>query len=56
MLDKISGELSEHFGIPCDLCNKYFCKDGTCPSEVTQCGDSEHWKMLLERICDNEKD
>ena len=47
---KTAEVLSEHFVIPCDLCNKYFRKDGSCPTEVEKCNSMEHWNMLLERI------
>lgn len=46
----ISKELSEYFGIPCNLCNKYFKPTNSeCP--VEKCGGNEHWKMLLTKIC-----
>ena len=48
--------LSEHFNIPCDLCNEYFEKDGSCPKEIEQCNNEEHWRLLIERIKKNEKD
>ena len=59
MTSKYSGEilsvLAEHLCIPCDLCNSYFCKNGDCPPEVTTCGNSEHWRMLFERMEQNAK-
>lgn len=45
----------EHFQIPCDLCNKYFEKDGSCPKEIELCNGGEHWRLLIERILKNEK-
>lgn len=50
----VSSELSEYFCIPCNLCNKYFNKDGSCPSEIDICNSESHWALLLERIA-NEK-
>lgn len=47
--------LSEHFQIPCDLCNEYFNKNGDCPENFTTCNSVEHWKLLMERIQRNEK-
>lgn len=49
-VDKIVNELSEYFCIPCNLCNKYFEKDGSCPSEIDKCNSEAHWSLLLERI------
>ena len=46
----VGDTLSNYFCIPCNLCNKYFEKDGSCPREVEQCNSKEHWEMLLERI------
>ena len=54
--EKVAIALEEHFFIPCDLCNKYFCKNGNCPEEVEKCNSVEHWKMLLERIDNVEED
>lgn len=48
--------LSEYCGIPCDLCNKYFCNDGNCPEGIKNCGEAYHWHMLIERINKDEKD
>lgn len=46
-------ELSEWFCIPCDLCHKYFNKD--CPEEVETCNSEDHWRLLIERIVENEQ-
>lgn len=56
MLETISNELCEYFFIPCDLCHKYFNKEGACPECVEKCNGEHHWKLLLERICSNEED
>ena len=55
-INPLAYELSEHFNIPCDMCNKFFCKDGSCPTEVEKCNSISHWDMLLERILNREKD
>lgn len=49
--NRLADELSEYFIIPCDLCNKYFQKDGSCPEEIEKCSNERHWGILLERIC-----
>ena len=46
--------LNEHFCITCSICNKYFEKDGSCPNEIETCNSKKHWKLLLERIGNEE--
>ena len=48
--ETLACELSEYFNIPCCLCNKYFDKEGNCPTEIEQCSSRKHWWMLLERM------
>lgn len=52
---QIATEFSEHFCIPCDLCNKYFDHEGSCPHEIVKCNGVFHWSMLMERIMENEE-
>ena len=54
-INKVAKELSEYYGIPCDLCNKYFDTQHNCfIPKVETCGNEIHWKMLLERILKND--
>lgn len=53
--EKLAEELSEYFGIPCNLCNKYFEKDGSCPRDIDWCNSKEHWELLIERIKNDER-
>lgn len=51
---KVTGVLSDYFLIPCNLCNKYFNKDGSCPKEIEKCNGKKHWELLIERISKDE--
>lgn len=53
---KLNREMSDYFCIPCNLCNKYFNKDGSCPAEIDSCNSIKHWDLLMERIKRHEKD
>ena len=55
-INKVATVLSDHFAIPCDLCSKYFNKDGSCPHQIEKCNGFDHWNMLIERIGNSEED
>lgn len=55
-IGKLAVEFQEYFCIPCDLCKKYFkTKHDGCDSKIDKCNGIQHWRMLLERICENEE-
>ena len=56
-IEKLAKSLEKYCGIPCDMCQRYIPNDRTsscCP--ISKCNSIDHWKEILERILNDEKD